>query len=146
MSIKQQLTEATKSAMKAGEKDKLQVLRMLSAAIKQREVDERVELDEAQVLAVVDKQVKQRKDSLEQFKTAGRDDLADKEAFEIKVLQGFLPQQLSEAELAQLVDEAIQTVGESGMQAMGKVMAILKPQVQGRADMGQLSQLVKAKL
>lgn len=146
MSIKQTLSESTKSAMKSGEKEKLLVLRMINAAIKQREVDERIELTDTDVLAVVDKMVKQRKDAQQQFKDAGRMDLADKEAFEIEVIQTFLPQPLSPEELETLVASAVTEVGESGMQAMGKVMAILKPQIQGRADMGAVSQLVKSKL
>lgn len=146
MSIKAQLAESTKSAMKSGEKQKLLVLRMVNAAVKQREVDERIELNDAETLAVIDKMVKQRKDALQQFKDAGRDDLADKEAFEIDVIQAFLPKQLDEDELLALVTAAIAEVGENGMQAMGKVMAILKPKVAGRADMGALSQLVKSKL
>lgn len=119
---------------------------MVNAAVKQREVDERIELNDAETLAVIDKMVKQRKDALQQFKDAGRDDLADKEAFEIDVIQAFLPKQLDEDELLALVTAAIAEVGENGMQAMGKVMAILKPKVAGRADMGALSQLVKSKL
>lgn len=146
MSIKQTLSESTKSAMKSGEKEKLLVLRMINAAIKQREVDERIELTDTDVLAVVDKMVKQRKDAQQQFKDAGRIDLADKEAFEIEVIQTFLPQPLSPEELETLVVSAVTEVGESGMQAMGKVMAILKPQIQGRVDMGAVSQLVKSKL
>lgn len=137
---------ATKVAMKAKDKPRLTVLRGVSAAIKQREVDERVELSDAEQLSVLDKQIKQRKDSESQFRDAGRDDLADKEAFEIGVLSEFLPQQLGEAEIAELIEAAINEVGESGMAAMGKVMALLKPQVQGKADMGQVSQLVKSKL
>lgn len=146
MSIKAQLAESTKTAMKSGEKEKLLVLRMVNAAIKQREVDERIELDDAQTLAVIDKMVKQRKDAQQQFSDAGRTDLADKEAFEIDVIQTFLPKPLDDSELDALVSAAVAEVGESGMQAMGKVMAILKPQVAGRADMGALSQLVKSKL
>ncbi len=146
MSIKAQIAESTKSAMKSGEKQKLMVLRMINASIKQREVDERIELDDAAVLAVIDKMIKQRKDVFQQFRDAGRTDLADKEAFEIEVIQAFLPKPLDDSELEALVESAIDEVGESGMQAMGKVMAILKPKVQGRADMGALSQLVKSKL
>lgn len=137
---------ATKTAMKEKDKARLTVLRGFSAAIKQREVDERIELSDAEQLSVLDKQIKQRKDSESQFRDAGRDDLADKEAFEIGVLSEFLPQQLDEAEIAAIIEAAINEVGESGMAAMGKVMALVKPQVQGKADMGHISQFVKSKL
>lgn len=137
---------ATKAAMKDKDKARLTVLRGFSAAIKQREVDERVELDDAEQLAVLDKQIKQRKDSESQFRDANRDDLADKEAFEISVLREFLPKQLDEAEINAIIDTAVNEVGETGMAAMGKVMALVKPQVQGKADMGKVSQLVKSKL
>lgn len=137
---------ATKVAMKDKDKARLLVLRSFSAAVKQREIDEQITLDDAGQLAVLDKLIKQRKDSEQQFRQANRDDLADKEAAEIAVLSEFLPAQLSEAEIGDIVTVAIAEVGESGMAAMGKVMAIVKPQVQGKADMGVVSQQVKARL
>lgn len=137
---------ATKVAMKDKDKARLLVLRSFSAAVKQREIDEQITLDDAGQLAVLDKLIKQRKDSEQQFRQANRDDLADKEAAEIAVLSEFLPAQLSEAEIGDIVTAAIAEVGESGMAAMGKVMAIVKPQVQGKADMGVVSQQVKARL
>lgn len=149
MPLKKAVLEETKAAMKSGDKARLTVLRGFSAAIKQREIDERVTLSEAEQLSVLDKQIKQRKDSESQFREANRDDLADKEAFEIKVLSAFLPKQLDESEMLAIVEKAITEVAESGqtgMAAMGKVMALVKPQVQGKADMGKVSQLVKAKL
>lgn len=146
MSLKAQVMAATKDAMKAKEKDRLTVLRGFSAAIKQREIDEQIELDDSEQLAVLDKQIKQRKDAESQFRDAGRDDLADKEANEIVILSVFLPKQLDEAEITAMIDAAIAEVGETGMAAMGKIMGIVKPQVQGKADMGQVSQLVKSKL
>lgn len=146
MSLKKIITDATKVAMKAKDRPRLTVLRSFSAAIKQREVDERIELSEAEQLAVLDKLIKQRKDSESQFRDAGRDDLADKEASEIAVLSEFLPKQLDEKEIVDIIESAIAEVDESGMAAMGKIMAIVKPQVQGKADMGKVSQLVKSKL
>ncbi|PID62775.1 MAG: glutamyl-tRNA amidotransferase [Gammaproteobacteria bacterium] len=146
MSLKSEVLSATKVAMKEKDKARLTVLRGFSAAIKQREIDEQIELDDAGQLAVLDKLIKQRKDSESQFRDAGRDDLADKEASELAILSGFLPKQLDENEIVALIDKAIAEVGETGMSAMGKVMAIVKPQVQGKADMGQVSQLVKSKL
>lgn len=137
---------ATKAAMKEKDKARLVVLRSFSAAIKQREIDEQIELDDANQLAVLDKLIKQRKDSESQFRDAQRDDLADKEAYEIGVLSEFLPKQLDESEVMSLIDAAIASIDESGMAAMGKVMAIVKPQVQGKADMGKVSQWVKSKL
>lgn len=137
---------ATKAAMKDKDKARLVVLRGVSAAIKQREIDERIELDDNEQLAVLDKQIKQRKDAESQFRDANREDLADKEAYEIGVLSEFLPKQLDEAEIIAIIDAAMNEVGESSMAAMGKVMALVKPQVQGKADMGNISQLVKAKL
>ncbi len=137
---------ATKAAMKEKDKARLVVLRSFSAAVKQREIDERIELDESNQLAVLDKLIKQRKDSEAQFRDAQRTDLADKEAYEIAVLSEFLPKQLDEAEIVAIIDAAIDSVGESGMAAMGKIMAVVKPQVQGKADMGHVSQLVKSKL
>jgi len=144
--LKNRLNEDMKQAMRAKDKERLGVLRMALAAIKQREVDERISLDDTQVLAVLDKMIKQRKDSMSQFSDAGRMDLADKEAFELSVLQGYLPQALSLEELDALVMQAINDSGAVLPQDMGKVMGLLKPQVQGRADMGQVSQRVKSKL
>lgn len=146
MSLKTAVMNATKTAMKAGEKDRLVVLRAFSAAVKQREIDEQIELSDSEQLSVLDKQIKQRKDAEKQFRDAGRDDLADKEAFEITVLAEFLPKQLDDSEIDAIISAAISEVGESGMAAMGKVMAVVKPQVQGKADIGKISQLVKAKL
>ena len=144
--LKQQLTDDMKAAMKGGDKPRLGVIRLINAAIKQREVDERVEMDDAQVLAILDKMVKQRRDSITQYEQAGRTELADQEKFEIGVIQGYLPAALSEQEVAALVDEAIAATDASGMQAMGKIMAALKPKLQGRADIGAVSALVKQKL
>jgi uncharacterized protein YqeY len=144
--LKQQLTDDMKAAMKGGDKPRLAVIRLINAAIKQREVDERTELDDEQVLAVLDKMVKQRRDSVTQYEQAGRSELAEQEQFEIGIIQEYLPAALSEEEVAALVDEAIAATDASGMQAMGKVMSLLKPKLQGRADMGAVSALVKQKL
>ncbi len=144
--LKQQLTDAMKAAMKGGDKPRLAVIRLMLAAVKQREVDERIELDDAQVLAVLDKMVKQRRDSIQQYTDAGRTELADQEAAEIEVIQDFMPEGLSEAEIASIIDAAITETGAESMRDMGKVMGIVKPQVQGRADVGQVSALVKQKL
>jgi uncharacterized protein YqeY len=146
MSLKARITEDMKTAMKARETARLGAIRLLLAAIKQREVDERVELDDAGVLAVIDKMLKQRRDSISQYESAGRQDLADAEKFEVGVLTGYMPQALSEAEIQAAVAEAIAASGAAGMQDMGKVMAILKPKLAGRADMSQVSGLVKAAL
>jgi uncharacterized protein YqeY len=144
--LKQRLTEDMKAAMKGGDKARLGVIRLINAAIKQREVDERIELDDTQVLAVLDKMVKQRRDSIEQYSKAGRDDLAGQESAEIEVIQEYLPEALSEAVIAELIDQAIAETGASGMRDMGKVMGILKPKVQGRADVGAVSAAVKQRL
>ena len=146
MSLKARLTDDMKAAMKGGEKDRLQVIRLANAAIKQREVDERITLDDAQVLAVLEKMVKQRRDSVSQYEAAGREDLAAVERYEISVIQGSLPQPLSEAEVEALIAAAIAESGAAGPQDMGKVIGLLKPRVAGRADMGALSGLVKKKL
>jgi len=132
--------------MKGGDKPRLAVIRLMLAAIKQREVDERIELDDAQVLAVLDKMVKQRRDSIRQYQDANRDDLADRESAEILVIQDFLPATLSEDEIDALITAAVAETGASTMRDMGKVMAILKPKVQGRADVGRVSGLVKQRL
>lgn len=144
--LKQQMTDDMKTAMRAKDKPRLGVIRLALAAIKQREVDERIELDDAQVLAVLDKMVKQRRDSVRQFEDAGRQELADQEAFEIGVLQGYLPAALSAAELDALITAAIETTGAASMNEMGKVMGVLRPQVQGRADMAEVSQRIKSLL
>ena len=132
--------------MRARDRDRLGTLRLITAAIKQREVDERITLDDAQVLAVIDKMVKQRRDSITQFDAAGRTDLADKERAELAILQEFLPAALGEAELEQLIDEAIAASGAQSARDMGAVMALLRPKVQGRADMADVSRRVKARL
>ncbi len=144
--LKQQLSADMQQAMRDKDKPRLGVVRLALAAIKQREVDERVELDDTQVLAVLDKMVKQRRDSVRQFEEAGRQDLADQESFEITVLQTYLPEALSDDELDALIDEAIAASGASSMKEMGKAMGILKPRVQGRADMGAVSAKLKARL
>ena len=144
--LKQRLTEDMKTAMRAKDKPRLGVIRLALAAIKQREVDERIELDDTQVLAVIDKMVKQRRDSAQQFTDADRPELADQENFEIGVLQDYLPAALDEAELDALITKAIADSGAGSMKEMGKVMGLLKPQVQGRADMGAVSQRIKALL
>jgi len=144
--LKAQLKDDMKTAMKGGDKARLAVIRLINAAIKQREVDERIELSDEQVLAVLDKMVKQRRDSIKQYTDAGRTDLADAEQAEVEIIQGYLPAALSEDEIAAIVDQAIADTGASAMADMGKVMGKVKPQVQGRADMGAVSGLVKAKL
>jgi uncharacterized protein YqeY len=144
--LKQQLTDDMKAAMKAGDKPRLAVIRLINAAIKQREVDERIKLDDAQVLAVLDKMVKQRRDSVAQYEQAGRTELAEQEQFEIGVIQEYLPAALSEEKVVALVDEAIAATAAGSLQDMGKVMGVLKPKLQGRADMGAVSALVKQKL
>ncbi len=146
MSLKQQLTDDMKAAMKGGEKDKLQVIRLINAAIKQREVDERIVADDAIVLAILEKAVKQRKDSISQYETHGREDLAAVERYELGVIQAYLPAQMTPAEVEAAVVASIAQSGATGPQDMGKVMAVLKPMVAGRADMGALSGMVKAKL
>jgi len=135
-----------KDAMRGGDKRGLGVIRLILAAIKQREVDERIELDDVQVTTVLDKMAKQRRDSLEQYEKAGRDDLADQESFEIDMLKAYLPEQLGDAAIDALIDEAIQATGASSMKDMGKVMGQLKTKLQGRADMGAVSGRIKARL
>ena len=149
MSLKQRLTEDMKTAMRAKDAPRLGAIRFLQAAIKQKEVDERTEADDAAILSIVDKLIKQRRDSIAQFEQAGRTDLVDKERFELSVLQDYLPKQLDAAELESEVDAAIAAVpgaAGQGAAAMGKVMAILKPRIAGRADMGAASALVKRRL
>ncbi len=144
--LKQRIQDEMKAALKGGDKPRLGVIRLIMAAIKQREVDERIELDDEQILAVLDKMVKQRRDSIQQYEQAGRDDLADQEKFEVGILQEYLPEALSEDEIAAMVAEAISSSGASSMKDMGKVMGQLKPKVQGRADMGAVSAMVKQQL
>jgi uncharacterized protein YqeY len=146
MSLKDRITEDMKAAMRAGEKDRLSCIRMLQAGIKQREVDERITLDDAQVLAVIDKMIKQRRESVTQFEAGQRADLVAKESAEIALLAGYLPAQLSDAELAAMIKEAIAATGAASMKDMGKVMGWLKPKVQGRTDIGALSARIKAAL
>jgi uncharacterized protein YqeY len=146
MSLKARISEDMKSAMKARETERLAAIRLLMAAIKQKEVDERVELDDAGITAVVDKMLKQRRDSITQYEAANRQDLADKEKAEMAVLTAYLPQQLSAEEIDVMIDGAIAASGAAGMQDMGKVMALLKPHMAGRADMGAVSARIKAKL
>lgn len=146
MSLKARITEDMKTAMRARETDKLGTIRLLLAAIKQREVDERIELDDTAVTAVAEKLIKQRKDSISQFEAAGRTDLAEKEAAEIEVLKVYMPAALSEAEVAAEVTKAVTESGAAGPQDMGKVMGLLKPRLAGRADMTAVSGLVKAAL
>jgi uncharacterized protein YqeY len=146
MSLKNQIIEDMKSAMKAGEKDRLKVVRLIMAAIKQVEVDKRIELDDAGVLSVLEKMVKQRRDSVEQFEKGDREDLASIERMEIEVLQAYLPEQLSADEIAALVDEVIAATGASGIRDMGKVMGQIKSKAAGRADMGNVSATVKERL
>jgi len=145
-SLKNQITEDMKSAMKAGEKDRLKVVRLILAAIKQVEVDNRIELDDAAVLAVLDKMVKQRRDSVDQFEKGNREDLAAIERAEIEVLETYLPEQLSADELASMVDEIIAATGAESMRDMGKVMGQIKAKAAGRADMGAVSATVKERL
>jgi hypothetical protein len=144
--LKQRIQEDVKAAMRSGDKRRLGALRLVTAAIKQREVDERIELDDTAVLAVLDKMVKQRRESIAQYEKAGREDLAGQEAYEIQLLQEYLPEALSDTEIEAAVDEAIAATGAAAMRDMGKVMGQLKPRLQGRADMGAVSALVKRKL
>ncbi len=141
-----EIDTAMKAAMRAKEKERLATIRLMLAEIKRIEVDERIELDDARILAVLDKMLKQRRDSIEQFEKAGRDELAAQERSEMEVIQGFMPAQLDAAEIEQLIAEAITSTGAESMRDMGKVMAVLKPQLQGRADMGAVSAAIKAKL
>jgi hypothetical protein len=146
MTLRERVNDDIKAAMKAREAERLATLRLLSAALKQREVDERVTLDDAGVVSVIEKMLKQRRDSIAQFEQAGRQELADKEKQEMAVLQAYLPQQLTAAELEALVAEAVAASGAASPVDMGKVMAIVKPKAAGRADMGKLSALVKQRL
>jgi uncharacterized protein YqeY len=144
--IKERIKENMKASMKGGEKSRLAVIRLIMAAIKQREVDERIELDDVQVIEVLDKMLKQRRESIRQYRAAGRDDLADAEEAEIAVIQDFLPQPLSNADIEAMVAEAVAHVGATTVKDMGKVMAALKPKMQGRADMSVVSAKIKGAL
>jgi uncharacterized protein len=146
MALKERITDDMKSAMRAGEKQRLGTIRLALAAIKQREVDERITLDDGQVLAVLEKMIKQRREAITQFHSGGRADLVAKESAEITVLQGYLPAQLSDAEIDALIAEAIATTGAAAVKDMGKVMAVVKPKAQGRADMGAVSARIRQKL
>ena len=146
MSLKQQLTDDMKSAMKAGEKDRLAVIRLINAAIKQKEVDERVEMTDALVLAVLEKMVKQRRDSISQYDAAGRQDLADIERAELAVIETYLPAKLDAAAIQAAIEAAVAETGAASPSDMGKLMAVLKPRLAGQADMGEVSKLVKLRL
>lgn len=146
MTLKARIHEDMKTAMRGGDKRRLGVVRLILAAIKQREVDERIELDDTQILAVLDKMLKQRRESLTQYEQAGRANLAEQERYEMEVVQGYLPQPLGAAEVDAMIAAAIAETGAAGIKDMGKVMAQLKPRLQGRADMGAVSALIKAKL
>jgi uncharacterized protein len=146
MSLKEQITEDMKSALRAGQKERLATIRMILAAIKQREVDERIQLDDSQVLAAVEKMIKQRKEAITQFESGGRADLVAKESAEIALLQAYLPAQLSDTEIDSLIAAAIASTGAASIKDMGKVMGVVKAQAQGKADMGKVSARIKAKL
>ncbi len=146
MSLKERITEDMKAAMRAKDQPRLSAIRMLLAAMKQREVDERVVLDDAAVLSIVEKAIKQRRESIAQYDKAGRTDLADVEKFELGLLSGYLPQQLGEAEVADAVAAAVAECGAAGVKDMGKVMALLKPRLAGKADIGKVSTLVRSRL
>lgn len=146
MTLKAQITEDMKAAMRAKETARLGAIRLLLAAMKQREVDERIELSDADVVNIIEKMLKQRRDSISQYKTANRQDLVDVEEFEVSILQTYMPQQLSEAEIVSAIAEAIASTGAAGPQDMGKVMGVVKVKLAGRADMGKVSGLIKAQL
>ncbi len=146
MSLKEQITEDMKNAMRAKETARLGAIRLLLSAMKQREVDERIELTDADVVSIIEKMLKQRRDSISQYKTANRQDLVDVEEFEVSILQTYMPQQLSEAEIVSAIAEAIASTGAAGPQDMGKVMGVVKAKLAGRADMGKVSGLIKAQL
>lgn len=144
--LKKRITEDMKSAMKSGDKGRLGVIRLILSALKQKEVDERIVLDESQILVILDKMIKQRRDSAEQYKAAGRDDLYQQESFEIEVIQHYLPEALDPNAVQQIIAEALQTTGATTIKDLGKVMAIIKPKVQGRADLSEVSAQVKQHL
>jgi len=144
--LKKQIQDSVISAMKSGDKERLKIIRLMTSAMKQIEVDERIELDDARIIAILDKMVKQRRESISQFKTAGRDDLVKQENYEIDIIQEFLPQALSEEEVDVIVSQAIEQTGASSIKDMGKVMGLVKPQIVGRADMGEVSGRIKSLL
>ncbi|MDE2259984.1 MAG: GatB/YqeY domain-containing protein [Betaproteobacteria bacterium] len=146
MNLKERITEDMKSAMRARETGRLNAIRLILAALKQKEVDERIKLDDPAVLVILDKMLKQRRDSITQFEAAGRQDLVQQEQFEVSVLQQYMPQALSVEAVTAIVEQAIRDTGAAGMQDMARVMALVKPQLAGRSDMGQVSGLVKARL
>jgi uncharacterized protein YqeY len=146
MSLKAQISEDMKAAMRAKDSVRLGAIRLLQSAIKQREVDERIELDDGNVIAVIEKMLKQRRDSITAYESANRNDLADVEKFEASILQTYLPQQLSEVEIVAILDKVVTDTGAVGVKDMGKVMAAIKPLVAGKADMGKVSGLIKARL
>jgi uncharacterized protein len=146
MSLKERITDDMKAAMRSGEKERLGVIRMITSAIKQREVDERITLDDTQVLSVLEKMIKQRKESLTMFQAGNRQDLVDKESAEITLLQGYLPSQLSDADIDALIGDAIASTGAASIKDMGKVMGIIKSKAQGRADMAAVGAKIKARL
>lgn len=141
--LKTELTEAMKTAMKSGEKDRLGTIRLMLSALKQVEVDERIELDDTRIITILDKMLKQRRESIEQFEKAGRNDLTEIEQAEIDVIQTFMPQALSDTEIETIINEAISTTGAASIKDMGKVMGIVKPKMAGRADMGKVSGTIK---
>ena len=144
--LKKQIQDAVISAMKSGEKERLKIVRLITSSMKQVEVDERIELDDARIIAILDKMVKQRRESIAQFKTAGRDDLVKQENFEMDIIQEFLPQALSEEEIETIVNQAIEQTSANSIKDMGKVMGLVKPQIIGRADMGEVSGRIKSML
>ena len=144
--LKKQIQDAVISAMKAGEKKRLAIIRLITSSMKQIEVDERIELDDQRIIVILDKMVKQRRESISQFKAAGRDDLVKQENFEIDIIQEFLPQALGEEEVDDIVNQAIEQTGASSIKDMGKVMGLVKPQIVGRADMGEVSGRIKSLL
>ena len=146
MTLKDRITEDMKNAMRAGEKERLATIRLILAAVKQREVDERITLDDSQVLAAIEKMIKQRKEAITQFEAGGRADLVAKETAEIAILQAYLPAQMSDAEIDALIAEAIASTGAASIKDMGKVMGVVKAKAQGRADMGAVSARIKQKL
>lgn len=144
--LKQRINDDVKSAMRSRDKQRLAVLRLIMAAIKQKEIDDRIELNDSQILAILDRLTKQHRDSIEQFSKAGRNDLVEKETSELEIVLEFMPTPLTDDEIKQIIEAAVTETGASGMKDMGKVMGILKPKVQGKADMGKLSGMVKEKL
>ncbi|NOQ87671.1 MAG: GatB/YqeY domain-containing protein [Gammaproteobacteria bacterium] len=144
--LQKRIQDSVISAMKSGEKERLKIIRLMTSAMKQIEVDERIELDDARIIAILDKMVKQRRESISQFKTAGRDDLVKQESYEIDIIQEFLPQALSEEEIDAIVSQAIEQTSASSIKDMGKVMGLIRPQIIGRADMGEVSGRIKSTL